>query len=86
MALPGGDRPGERAQLESWRSFPLGAQRSLQAIELANEHGWSDEPVAGLAYLALGVAMVAQGRLEEAERSLARPSARFGPKPTRRPG
>jgi LuxR family maltose regulon positive regulatory protein len=58
------------AQLESWRSFRLGAERGLQAIELATEHGWADEPVAGLAYLALGVAMVTQGRLEEAERAL----------------
>jgi LuxR family maltose regulon positive regulatory protein len=58
------------AQLESWRSFQLGAERGLQAIELATEHGWADEPVAGLAYLALGVAMVTQGRLEEAERTL----------------
>ena len=60
------------AQLLSWRSFPLGTQRSLQAIELAKEHGWADEPVVGLAYLDLGVAMVAQGRLEEAERALDR--------------
>ena len=58
------------AQLESWRSFRLGAERGLQAIELATQHGWADEPVAGLAYLALGVAMVTQGRLEEAERAL----------------
>ena len=58
------------AQLESWRSFRLGAQRGLQAIELATEHGWADEPVAGLAYLALGVAMVTQGRLEETEQAL----------------
>ena len=58
------------AQLESWRSFRLGADRSLQAIELATEHGWADEPVAGLAYLALGVAMVTQGRIEDAERAL----------------
>jgi LuxR family transcriptional regulator, maltose regulon positive regulatory protein len=58
------------AQLLSWRSFPLGAERSRQAIELAGQHGWTDEPVAGVAYLALGVAMVTQGRLEEAERSL----------------
>jgi LuxR family transcriptional regulator, maltose regulon positive regulatory protein len=58
------------AQLASWRSFPLGAQRSLQAIDLAKQHGWADEPVAGLAYLALGVAMVTQGRLEDAERAL----------------
>jgi LuxR family transcriptional regulator, maltose regulon positive regulatory protein len=58
------------AQLVSWRSFPLGAQHSLQAIELAEQHGWADEPIAGIAYLALGVAMVAQGRTEEAERAL----------------
>jgi LuxR family maltose regulon positive regulatory protein len=58
------------AQLVSWRSFLLGAERGRQAIELATEHGWADEPVAGLAYLALGVAMVTQGRLEEAERAL----------------
>jgi LuxR family transcriptional regulator, maltose regulon positive regulatory protein len=60
------------AQLVSWRSFPLGTQRSLEAIELAQQHGWADEPVAGVAYLALGVAMVAQGRIEEAEQALER--------------
>jgi LuxR family maltose regulon positive regulatory protein len=60
------------AQAVSWRSFPLGAQRSMQAIELAGQHGWADEPVAGLAHLALGVAMVIQGRIEEAERALDR--------------
>ena len=60
------------AQLTSWRSFPLGAERGLQAIELASKHGWSDEPVTGVAYLAVGVAMVAQGRLEEAARALDR--------------
>jgi LuxR family transcriptional regulator, maltose regulon positive regulatory protein len=58
------------AQLASWRSFPLGAQRSRQAIELAGQHGWTEEPVAGVAYLALGFAMVALGRLEEGHRSL----------------
>ena len=60
------------AQLTSWRSFPLGAERGLQAIALASKHGWSDEPITGVAYLAVGVAMVAQGRLEEAERALDR--------------
>jgi LuxR family maltose regulon positive regulatory protein len=58
------------AQLLSWRSFPLGAQRSQQAIELAEQHGWADEPVAGLAHLALGVEQVVQGRLAEAEQAL----------------
>jgi LuxR family maltose regulon positive regulatory protein len=60
------------AQLMSWRSFPAGAQRSLEAIELATRHGWADEPIAGVAYLALGVAMVTQGRLGEAEQALGR--------------
>ena len=57
------------AQLMSWRSFPLGAERGVQAIELAKQHGWADEPVAGVAYLALAVAMVTQGRIEDAERA-----------------
>jgi LuxR family transcriptional regulator, maltose regulon positive regulatory protein len=58
------------AQLASWRSFPAGEQRGRQAIELAGRHGWTEEPVAGVAHLALGFALVAQGRLEEGERSL----------------
>ena len=59
-------------QLMSWRSFPLGAERAAQAIEVAERHGWGGEPVAGVAYLALGVAMLTQGRIEEAERALER--------------
>jgi LuxR family maltose regulon positive regulatory protein len=58
------------AQLVSWWSFPRGAQLSTQAIELAERHGWTAEPITGVAYLALGMALVAQGRLEEGERSL----------------
>ncbi len=60
------------AQLVSWWSFPLGTQRGMQAIELAERHGWTDEPVAGVAYIAVGMAMVARGRLDEGERSLER--------------
>jgi LuxR family transcriptional regulator, maltose regulon positive regulatory protein len=58
------------AQLASWRSFPLGAERSRQAIELAGRHGWAEEPIAGVAYMALGFALIAQGRIGEGERSL----------------
>jgi LuxR family transcriptional regulator, maltose regulon positive regulatory protein len=58
------------AQLASWRSFPSGERRGRQAIDLAVRHGWTEEPVAGVAYLALGMAMVAQGRLTEGQRSL----------------
>ncbi len=58
------------AQLASWRFFPSGEQRGRQAVELAARHGWTEEPVAGVAYLALGMAMVAQGRLAEGQQSL----------------
>jgi LuxR family transcriptional regulator, maltose regulon positive regulatory protein len=43
------------------------AERSWQAIELAERHGWSEEPLAGMAYAQLGVVLLYQGRLEEAE-------------------
>ena len=58
------------AQLASWRSFPLGAQLGARAIELAGRHGWSEEPVTGAAYAALGMAMIAQGQLADGDRSL----------------
>src|SRR6185437_7399725 len=56
----------------SWRSFLYGAERGMQAIDLAKQHGWTDHPIVGVAYLALGVAMVTQGRLEEADQALGR--------------
>jgi LuxR family transcriptional regulator, maltose regulon positive regulatory protein len=59
-----------RSELAALRSFTRGAQRSRQAIELARQHGWSDEPIAAVAYTVLGGAMVAQGRLAEGERWL----------------
>jgi LuxR family transcriptional regulator, maltose regulon positive regulatory protein len=52
---------------EFYRSFPRAAQRSMQAIELAREHGWTDEPAAGIAYMRLGSVLAWQGRPAEAE-------------------
>jgi LuxR family maltose regulon positive regulatory protein len=49
------------------RSYRLGAQYGRQAIEVARQHGWTDEPIAGIAYTALAAAALAQGRLEETE-------------------
>ncbi len=43
------------------------AERSWQAIELAERHGWGEEPLAGMAYAQLGIVMLYQGRLDEAE-------------------
>jgi LuxR family maltose regulon positive regulatory protein len=51
----------------SFRSFGLAAERFVQAIELAREHGWAEEPVVAPAYAGLGAIRVWQMRLEEAE-------------------
>jgi LuxR family transcriptional regulator, maltose regulon positive regulatory protein len=41
-------------------------ERSRQAIELAERHGWGEEPLTGMAYAQLGIVLLYQGRLEEA--------------------
>lgn len=51
----------------SFQSFGLAAERYVQAIELAKEHGWADEPIVATAYAGLGAIRVWQMRLEEAE-------------------
>jgi LuxR family transcriptional regulator, maltose regulon positive regulatory protein len=51
----------------SFRSFALAAQQFAQAIGLADEHGWTGEPVVAPAYAGLGAIRVWQMRLEEAE-------------------
>jgi LuxR family maltose regulon positive regulatory protein len=53
------------------RSFTLGAQRGMQAIELARRHGWSEEPFVAVAYVAVAAGSVWQGKLAEAESWLA---------------
>ncbi len=56
-----------QAVIETYRSFARAAERSRQAIALAERHGWTDEPAAGTAYVMLGAALAWQGRVEEAE-------------------
>ena len=55
------------AQIAIFDSVPLGAERSKEAIELAQRHGWADDPVTGVAYAIHGIALVVQGRLDEGE-------------------
>jgi LuxR family maltose regulon positive regulatory protein len=43
------------------------AEWSWQAIELAERHGWGEEPLAGMAYAQVGFVLLYQGRLDEAE-------------------
>jgi LuxR family transcriptional regulator, maltose regulon positive regulatory protein len=53
--------------IEAFRSFPRTAERGGHAVELARRHGWTDEPPAGLAYMALGATLAWQGQFGEAE-------------------
>jgi LuxR family maltose regulon positive regulatory protein len=55
------------ASLEVFRSLARAIERGRQAVELAERHGWTDVPAAGIASIVVGVALVWQGRLEEAE-------------------
>jgi LuxR family maltose regulon positive regulatory protein len=56
-----------QAQIDLSRWLPRAAERSRQAIDLVERHGWTDDPPAGLAYMTLGSALAWQGRLDEAE-------------------
>ena len=52
------------------RSFTRGTEVGREAAELAERHGWTDDPAFGLVSNSLGVTLAWQGRLEEAERWL----------------
>jgi LuxR family transcriptional regulator, maltose regulon positive regulatory protein len=54
----------------SFRSSALAVERGRQAIELAQRHGWSGEPLVAMAYPMLAGSLIWQGELEEAERWL----------------
>ena len=58
---------GYQAATEFHRSLTRAAERSRQAVELAERHGWADEPSAGPAYMIRGAVLAWQGRPEEAE-------------------
>ncbi|MGH3219882.1 MAG: hypothetical protein ACRDPY_14455 [Streptosporangiaceae bacterium] len=55
------------AVIEFYGSASLAVERGRQAAELAERHGWTDEPGAGLASLTIGAVLAWQGQLEEAE-------------------
>ena len=48
-------------------SLALSAERGKQAVELARQHSWTDEPATGVAYEVLGAVLAWQGRFGEAE-------------------
>jgi LuxR family maltose regulon positive regulatory protein len=54
--------------IEIYRSsYARAEERSRQAIELAEQHGWTDDPAAGTAYVMLTTVLVWLGRPGEAE-------------------
>jgi LuxR family maltose regulon positive regulatory protein len=55
-----------QAGVESFRSVPGTVERGRQTVELAERHGWTEEPPVGFASLEVGTVLVHQGRLEEA--------------------
>jgi LuxR family maltose regulon positive regulatory protein len=55
------------ANVANMRSYRLGTHYGRQAIEVARRHGWTDQPIVGIAYTALAAAALAQGRLADAE-------------------
>jgi hypothetical protein len=65
------------SELAALRSYTRGAQRSRQAIDLARQHGWSDEPFVAVAYTVLGGAMVSQGRWQRLSDGSGTPRALF---------
>ncbi len=56
-----------RGEVDLTRQIPLAAGPSRRAIELAERHGWTDDPFAGLAYMTFGSALAWQGSLDEAD-------------------
>jgi LuxR family maltose regulon positive regulatory protein len=49
-----------------YRSFARAEEYSMSAIQLAERHGWTDEPATGTAYWIRGVLLAWRGRPEEA--------------------
>jgi LuxR family maltose regulon positive regulatory protein len=58
---------GYQALIETYQSFARVTERCIRLAELAERHGWADEPPAGTAYTALAAVLAWQGRPEEAE-------------------
>jgi len=67
------------AMVANFRTFSRSAERGTMAIELAQRHGWSEEPIVGVAYTSLAVVMLARARLDEAERWFAQAQATLRP-------
>ena len=52
---------------EFYHSFARAAKRGRQAVELAERHGWTGDPAAGIACTAVALVLVCQGQPDAAE-------------------
>ena len=52
---------------EFYHSFARATERGAQAVELAERHGWTNNPAFGVACVVLGAVLVWQGQLDKAE-------------------
>ena len=55
------------AAAQLYRSHARAAELGRQAVELAERHGWTDDPALGVASTILGLVLVGQARQDEAE-------------------
>jgi LuxR family maltose regulon positive regulatory protein len=56
-----------QATAEFFQSFAVATEHSRLAIELAEQHGWTDDPAASIACMTLGLVLAWQERPEQAE-------------------
>jgi LuxR family maltose regulon positive regulatory protein len=56
-----------RAATDFFLSFGRAKERGMQAFELAQRHGWTDEPAAGIASISVAAVLAWQGQMDEAE-------------------
>ena len=56
-----------QAMHEFYHSFARAAERGMQAVELAEQHGWTGDPAAGVACMVVAVVLVWQGQPDAAE-------------------
>jgi LuxR family maltose regulon positive regulatory protein len=56
-----------QASIELFRSVAGAVEKGRQAVELAQRHGWTDDPAIGYVSNTVGTVLVWQGRFEEAE-------------------
>ena len=52
---------------EFYHSFARGAERGRRAVELAERHGWTDDPAVGVACSVVALVLTWQGQPDEAE-------------------